>query len=52
MDFAHDGKISESEFMRATGHYRRLGKLLTINTWENIRRGDGVLILLNLYLKI
>ena len=39
MDFARDGKISEEEFMRATGHYRRLGKLLTINTWQNIRKG-------------
>ena len=39
MDFAHDGKISEEEFMRATGHYRRLGRLLTINTWQNIRKG-------------
>ena len=39
MDFARDGKISEEEFMRATGHYRRLGKLLTINTWQSIRKG-------------
>jgi len=37
MDFAHDGKISEEEFLRATGHYRRLGQLLTIEKWENVR---------------
>ena len=23
MDFAHDDRISEGEFLRATGHYRR-----------------------------
>ena len=39
MDFAHDGKISEEEFLRATGHYRRLGQLLTIEKWENVRSG-------------
>merc|ERR1712131_221356 len=37
MDFAHDDKISEEELMRATGHYRRLGQLLTIDTWQQIR---------------
>jgi len=37
MDFARDGKISEEEFLRATGHYRRLGQLLTIQKWENVR---------------
>ena len=39
MDFARDGKISEEEFLRATGHYRRLGQLLTIQKWENVRNG-------------
>ena len=39
MDFAHDGKISEEEFLRATGHYRRLGQLLVIQKWEYIRLG-------------
>merc|ERR1712032_943160 len=37
MDFAHNGKISEQEFLAATGHYRRLGQLLTIDRWENFR---------------
>jgi len=37
MDFAHNGKISEQEFLSATGHYRRLGQLLTIDRWENFR---------------
>ena len=41
MDFAHDGRISETEFLRATGHYRRLGQLLTINKWEHIRSGKS-----------
>ena len=39
MDFAHDGKISEEEFLRATGHYRRLGQLLVIQRWEVVRSG-------------
>jgi hypothetical protein len=39
MDFAHDGKISEEEFLRATGHYRRLGQLLIIEKWEHFRNG-------------
>merc|ERR1719495_1838595 len=37
MDFAHNGKISEQEFLAATGHYRRLGQLLTIDRWEKFR---------------
>ena len=41
MDFAHDGKISEEEFLRATGHYRRLGQLLIIERWEVVRSGKG-----------
>ena len=41
MDFAHDGKISEEEFLRATGHYRRLGQLLVIERWEVVRSGKG-----------
>ena len=39
MDFAHDGKISEEEFLRASGHYRRLGQLLIIQKWEQVRNG-------------
>ena len=42
MDFAHDGKISEEEFLRATGHYRRLGQLLIIEKWEPVRNGKHI----------
>jgi len=37
MDFAHNGKISEQEFLAATGHYRKLDQLLTIDKWEEFR---------------
>ena len=42
MDFAHNGKISEEEFLRATGHYRRLGQLLLIEKWEHVRNGNHI----------
>lgn len=38
MDFAHDGKISEDEFMRTVLHYRRLGHFLTISPLEDERQ--------------
>ena len=42
MDFAHDGKISVEEFLRATGRYRRLGQLLIIEKWEHVRNGKHI----------
>ena len=31
MDFANDKIITEEEFLRSTTHYRKLGKMLTID---------------------
>jgi Ca2+-binding EF-hand superfamily protein len=44
MDFAHDGKISEEEFLRATGHYRWLGQLLIIEKWMHVRNGKHIVL--------
>ena len=34
MDFHHDKKISQEEFLRATRHYRKLGSMMTISLME------------------
>ena len=37
MDFAHEGKITEEEFLKAARHYRKLGRMLTIFLLERSR---------------
>jgi hypothetical protein len=39
MDFDHDGKVSQPDFLRTTMHYRKLEKYLTIDLLERGRRG-------------
>ncbi len=38
MDFAHDGRIDQAEFLRATMHYRKLSKMLSITLLEKNRK--------------
>ena len=38
MDFSHNAKIDETEFLRATTHYRNLAKMLTVDLLDNQRR--------------
>lgn len=38
IDFAHDGRIRENEFLKAANHYRNLGKMLTIYLLERSRK--------------
>ena len=38
MDFSHDGRIDEIEFLRATMHYRSLAKMLTVDLLEEQRK--------------
>ena len=37
MDFSHDAKIDEAEFLRSTMHYRSLSKMLTVDLLEDQR---------------
>jgi hypothetical protein len=37
MDFGHDGRIDEADFLRATLHYRSLAKMLAIDLLEKNR---------------
>ena len=38
IDFAHDKTINENEFLKATMHYRKLAKMLTIHLLEDCRK--------------
>ncbi|TRY76436.1 hypothetical protein TCAL_00057 [Tigriopus californicus] len=38
MDFAHNNRINENEFMRAAKHYRKLGLTLTVHLLERNRK--------------